>query len=201
VLLFGHSFGGYTTLAAGGASVDASVFTPGCEDAPEEPDCALLADPAIVDELSRGLLDPRIDAIAPQAPALYLGFGDAALAAVTLPTLLMSAGRDRTTPDANEARPIWQAMGDGADRWIRIPDGGHYSFISVCDDVGLDVIEMFEPGASADGCGPDFTPTLETVPVLASYLLAFGRAEVLGEEALRGVLDLSLHPGFEVQTP
>ncbi|HMV67523.1 MAG TPA: hypothetical protein PKA64_11785, partial [Myxococcota bacterium] len=200
VLVFGHSFGGYTTLAVGGAGLDMTGYAALCDGVEDDPDCDLLADPAVVDALATGLGDPRVDAIAPQAPALYDLFGDAALAAIDLPILLQSSGRDVTTPDADEARPMWRAFDGPDDRWVHIPDGGHYSFISVCDDVGIDVIDRFQPGSTDDGCGPDFTPTAETVPTLATYLTAFARSAVLGEARFAPVLDRSLHEGFEVIT-
>lgn len=199
VFVFGHSFGGYTTLAVGGAGVDVSGYAALCAGVEDDPDCALLTDPAVVDALATGLGDPRVDAIAPQAPALYDLFGDAALAGISVPVLLQSAGRDITTTDEAEARPIWRALDGAEDRWVRIPDGGHYSFISVCDDIGIEVIDMFQPGSTDDGCGPDFTPTLETVPTLATYLTAFARAAVLGETEYAAVADAALHPGFKVE--
>ncbi len=199
VFLFGHSFGGYTTFSAGGVANQSALWAAGCDATDTDDDCLLALNPDVQAALDGGFIDPRIDAIAPQAPALVSSFAEGALAALSIPTLLQSAGGDLTTPDATEAQPAWEALDDARDRWIRIPEGGHYSFISVCDDVGLDVIEVFQPGASADGCGPSNTPTIETVPVLATYLTAFAEAYVRGEPSYAAVLDEALHPGFRVK--
>jgi predicted dienelactone hydrolase len=199
VFLFGHSFGGYTTFSAGGVANQSALWASGCDPSDTDEDCLLALNPDVQAALDGAFIDPRIDAIAPQAPALVSTFAEGALASLPIPTLMQSAGRDLTTPDETEASPAWDQLDDPRDRWIRIPDGGHYSFISVCDDVGLDVIEVFQPGASADGCGPDNTPTLETVPVLATYLTAFAEAYVRGEDAYLPVLDAALHPGFKVK--
>ncbi len=39
-----------------------------------------------------------------------------------------------------------------------------------------------------DGCSPDFIDTREAVPVLAAYLLAFGRRHVLGQTEWDAIL-------------
>jgi hypothetical protein len=43
------------------------------------------------------------------------------------------------------------------------------------------VLDLFRPNAGEDGCGDGFIPTTEAIPVLAAYLLAFGRRHVLGQ--------------------
>jgi hypothetical protein len=62
-----------------------------------------------------------------------------------------------------------------------MPLGAHFSFITICHDLEPDVLDLFRPNAGEDGCGDGFIPTTEAVPVLAAYLLAFGRRHVLGQ--------------------
>jgi predicted dienelactone hydrolase len=199
VFLFGHSFGGYTTFSAGGVPNQSALWEAGCAPDDVDPDCVLARDPAVQAALDGGGVDPRVDAIAPQAPALVASFQEGALAALPIPTLLQSAAGDITTPDEQEAAPAWAQLDDPRDRWIRIPQGGHYSFITVCDDVGLDTINLFQPGAADDGCGPDATPPTEVVDTLAGYLTAFAGAHVLGDDALLPVMDAELHPEIRVK--
>ncbi len=59
--------------------------------------------------------------------------------------------------------------------------GAHFSFISICHDLTQDLLDLFRPDAGQDGCGPDFIDTQEALPVLAPYVLAFGRRHVLGQ--------------------
>ena len=116
-------------------------------------------------------------------------------------TMLHSGLLDKTTPDATEAVPLWAAVDDAADVWIHLPFGAHYSFISICHDLDPELIALFKPDNVEDGCGPEFTPTTETVPVLTTYLLAFARAQVLGEDQWSVILDTSgptLHPEFDL---
>lgn len=175
-VLFGHSFGGYTVFAAPGLPIDAVAL--GCSAGSTDPECEPLQNPAVSDRFLSPTLDARIQAIVPQAPALVQVFDSQALAELPVPMLLMSGQRDQTIGDANNAKVAWDVRTNAADRWIRLPDGGHYSFITVCDDIPAGVIAAFVSGADSDGCGDDFTPVADIVPVLASYTLGF--AELYG---------------------
>jgi predicted dienelactone hydrolase len=191
VFVFGHSFGGYTTLAVGGATLDYAAAQGLCSGA----ECDFLDDPEVVDAFEQGFGDPRVDAIAPQAPALIAGFIDGDLAAMPVPTMLQSGKLDKTTPDVTEAEPAWAALTDPEDVWINLPFGAHYSFITVCDDLDPELLALFQPDNVEDGCGPEFTPTHEIVPVLGTYLLAYARMHVLGEMQWSVVLEgETLHP-------
>ncbi|NJK33442.1 MAG: hypothetical protein HC927_14140 [Deltaproteobacteria bacterium] len=193
VFVFGHSFGGYTTLAVGGATLDYQIALSGCEPA----DCAYLEQPDVAERFAQGFGDPRVDAIAPQAPALIPNFAAGELTDLALPTMLQSGKLDITTPDTTQAEPAWAALDGEPDTWINLVFGAHYSFITICDVLAPELLALFEPNNVNDGCGPDFTPTLETVPVLGTYLLAFARAHVLGEAEWTLLLEgEALHPEF-----
>ncbi len=179
VLLFGHSFGGYTTFASGGTDVDYDSLNANCDtDATE--DCDVLADPEVEAAYRAGFLDERIVAIAPQAPAL-IAMSHAALAALEVPTMLMTGRLDQTTTQEESAEPAWAGIDHPDDLWVEMPKGAHNSFITICHDLSPDLLQLFQPSAGQDGCGPDFIDTREAIPVLAAYLLGFGRLHVLGE--------------------
>lgn len=198
VFMFGHSFGGYTSLAVGGAKLDIAAAQSLCTGA----ECDFLADPDVVDAFEQGFGDARVDAIAPQAPALIGYFEDGELEGLALPTLLQSGKLDITTPDATEAEPLWDMLDGTSDRWVSLQKGGHYSFITVCHDLDAGLLELFVPDNVNDGCGPDFTPTTELVPMLGTYLMAFARQHVLGEPQWSVLLEgESLHPEVELVLP
>lgn len=200
VLLFGHSFGGFTSLVTAGVEIDLDQLGGFCPPNSDDPECLLLESPELIGAVEDGLFsDPRIAAIVPQAPAA-LAFAEGSVTDLDLPVLLMSAGRDATLANRDHARPIWQELDGPEDRWLQIPDGGHYSFITLCEDADPAAISAFID-VESDGCGPDFVPPGEVVPALVSYVLAWGEWQVLGNDSYQAVFDAEpLHPGLQLQT-
>jgi predicted dienelactone hydrolase len=179
VFLFGHSFGGYTTFTSGGAGVDFDTLNASCDGVSSDA-CDVLADSDVEAAYRSGAGDPRIIALAPQAPALS-AIPQSELAALGVPTMLMSGRLDQTTTQEESADPAWAGIDHPADLWVEMPMGAHFSFITICHDLEPAVLDFFRPDAGEDGCGDGFIPTEEAVPVLAAYLLAFGRRHVLGQ--------------------
>ncbi len=186
VFLFGHSFGGYTTFTAGGADMDFDALNAGC-DGVTSPNCEVLADDEVEAAYRAGFGDPRIVALAPQAPALS-AIADGELAALEQPTMLMSGRLDQTTTQEESAEPAWAGIDNPGDLWIEMPLGAHYTFITICHDLTPELLDFFRPDAVEDGCGEEFIDTREAIPVLAAYVLAFGRRHVLGETEWDSVL-------------
>jgi hypothetical protein len=61
------------------------------------------------------------------------------------------------------------------------------------------LLALFQPDNVDDGCGPEFTPTTEAVPVLTTYTLAFARLHVLGESQWSVIVEGEpLHPEFDL---
>ena len=185
VLVFGHSFGGYTAFAAGGADVDIDATLEACEGSMSV-DCEIYRDPAVEAAYRAGFGDSRVIALAPQAPAIRFAEGE--LGKLGMPTMLMTGRLDQTTTQEESAEPSWAGIDDPDDLWVEMPEGAHYSFISVCHDLDPAILELFISDAEEDGCAPEFIDTRDSVPVLAAYLLAFGQRHVLGETKWDSVL-------------
>ena len=186
VFLFGHSLGGYTSFTGGGADVDFDALEADCEGVTSE-SCDVLADPNVEAAYRAGFGDPRVIAIAPQAPAL-IAITDSELAALGVPTMLMSGRLDQTTPQEEHAEPSWAGIDHPDDLWVEMPLGAHFSFVTICHDLDPEVLALLRPNAGEDGCGDAFIPTEEAIPVLGAYLLAFGRLHVLGETKWNPIL-------------
>lgn len=199
VMLVGHSFGGFTSFAAGGATLDAASLGPFCPNDSTDPDCVLQRDDEVLQAVADdAFADPRIAAIVPQAPAIF-GFASGSIAAMDVPVLMMSGGRDRTTPNSSNAREAWQELDGASDRWLQVPDGGHYTFFSLCEDVDVALLDSLI-GVSDDGCGEDFVAVSEVVPAFAAYITAWGGWHITGEPAWEEVFTgEALHPGMQVQ--
>ncbi|MEM9068384.1 MAG: hypothetical protein AAGE52_07750 [Myxococcota bacterium] len=197
-MVMGHSFGGYTAFGAAGVRLDVDAQLAACADSTTE-SCALLADDSFAAALREDISDPRIVAVIPQAPALVLGFEEAALASLDVPVMLMTGRLDQTTTQTESAEPSWLGLDGPDDLWVEMPDGAHFSFITICDDLDEETLLLFQSDAFEDGCGDGFLPTTQAVPAIAAYVLAFSRQHVLGETAwdefLRGP---AFRAGFEI---
>jgi predicted dienelactone hydrolase len=184
-LIVGHSRGGATALLIAGARLDVDALVSACRAEEEnERECEAYEDPAIAAELESSHLDPRFTAIVAQAPAAVPQFAQGELAGIEAPVMLMTGDLDMTTPDAGMA---WELLDGADDVWIRVPDGAHLSFLTICEDLGP-ILDFVEPSAMTDGCGPDFVPADEAVEVLRAYVLAYGLRYSLGEQEWDGAL-------------
>ncbi|MEM1417202.1 MAG: alpha/beta fold hydrolase, partial [Myxococcota bacterium] len=202
VVLYGHSFGGYTTFAAAGARVDAAALQANCE---ARGDCDEYTEDVIA-AFTAGLGDPRIDAIVPQAPALVTAFAEGELNSLTQPVMLQTGRLDATTTQEGQAVPFWMQLQRPDDVWVEMPTGAHFTFISICSDLDRAVILLFQDDAFMDGCNEPgtsmFIEDTEALPVLGAYLLGYARLHVLGEEALRPVIEgAAFDERFEITLP
>ena len=187
VFLFGHSFGAYTTLVVGGASLDFDALAADCPE--DDGDCAWFDSEPLEQAVRAGALaDERVVAIAPQAPAASRYFVNDGYASIDLPVLLQSALRDATTTHEAETVPVWSSLDGEDDLWVEMPDGGHFSFITICHDLQPSVLALFQPDAVNDGCGEDFIDSEDAVELLRAYLIAFAERHVLGDAGWDAVL-------------
>lgn len=127
----GHSFGGYTALAAAGAYVDVArgreVCAGGgwlwlCGELDEI--AALYGDDAIIDHS-----DPRIWASLPMAPAAYEVLAGG-LPAISAPVLLMAGSEDTSVPPEEVARIAADIQAEK--RLATLVGASHYSFSNAC---------------------------------------------------------------------
>jgi len=117
----GHSFGGYTLHALGGATYDPAVIA-GCDDGTAF--CSTMT-PALAERLAQGFAEPRLTLLVSMAPGDYRLFGDG-LATVSLPVLMMSGGLDGASDDI-EAHMV-PTLNHPGDRWLHFPTFGHNGF-------------------------------------------------------------------------
>lgn len=158
VAVAGHSSGGHTALAAGGARLDLTAFNARCEAAraqgdpnawlcdPLEPFEAEIAALAGLDSAPEGLWpswgDPRVDAIIPMASDSYL-FGEAGLAAITVPMLAMGGTADTGTPPEWGILPAFDYASSQQKALVLFENAEHGIFANSCAsspwlvDIGL----------------------------------------------------------------
>lgn len=175
VVMAGHSFGGYTTLASAGSgfAIDEVVAFCSQPDAPQE--CEMLDEEGIVDVFRAGFLDDRIDVAIPQSPGGFFFFQEE-LSQIEIPTLVMTAGLDATLPPSQEGEPIWAAM-TGPHMRLDVTRAGHFTFSNMCQL--LPGFEMTEN----DGCGEAFIDPELAFEIVNAYGLAFARYHLFGDSS------------------
>ena len=167
VVMTGHSFGGYTTLAVSGSgfAIDEVVEFCAQPNAPQQ--CEMLDEEGIEDVFRAGFLDERIDVAIPQAPGGFFFFQEY-LSQIEIPSLVMTAARDGTLLPTQEAEPIWAAM-TGRHMRLDFTNAGHFTFSNMCQ-----LLPGFEM-TQDDGCGESFIDPELAFEIVNAYGLAFAR--------------------------
>jgi predicted dienelactone hydrolase len=145
VAVVGHSYGGYTALAVGGARIEPSHLEERCRfefnlmvrdlfcnpfvgKSPE------LAEHMGLDDVPNGLWpsmrDERVDAIVPMAPNAYL-FGPSGLAQVKVPTLLLGGTGDTSAPWDWGTGMAWEHI--SSEEAVLVPFDGAEHMLPVAD--------------------------------------------------------------------
>ena len=173
----GHSFGGFTALAAVGGYRNSLGSIPA---------------------------DDRIDAVAAMAPATRLN-APAELEAIDVPTLLLSGTEDTTVPIDPDTERAWELI-PGRPLWrVDLEGAGHQSFTDVCDyqallptlaNVPPPLIEAVDEYA-AEGCVPELMPIDQAHMLSNRALVSFLLAYVAGEEGYVAFLEEQL-PGESI---
>ncbi len=147
VAVIGHSYGGYTTLASGGAQIDLDSFKKLCEETTNEqiPTRDLLCNPIVHEadmaalaglgpnppELWPAWADPRVDAIVPMAGDAYL-FNQAGLAPITVPVMAMGGIQDTGTPFVWGTQPTYEYVSSPRKIKIGFQGAEHMIFAGTC---------------------------------------------------------------------
>ena len=156
VVVTGHSFGGFTTIAM------ATGFT---NDVGEFP------------------VDERVDAIIPLAPAVSSNaFSDETLATIDVPMMVVVGTDDVTTPvDPNVTRLWDNATSSSPSYRVELVAAEHQSFTDLCayqedvpnlPDVPEVVVETIET-MGAEGCAEGDMDPARVAELLDTYVLAF----------------------------
>jgi len=127
--------------------------------------------------LGRVAPDPRVRAIAPLAPASSV-FSDAALASITVPTLVVGGTLDETTEIAPESTRPFELVGSRSAYRAWIEDAGHFSFSNICDLAQV-LVSLGLPPETAPGydeaCTARFVPVSEAHRLIELYVVSFFR--------------------------
>lgn len=133
--MFGHSAGGFTTLAIIGGVPDFTKIGPMCRQYPGDFACQLMAksDSPVVAPATIAVADARIKAAVVAAPALGFTFSPDGLKDVEVPVQLWRAENDVLVPHPRYAEAVRLALPEAPDYHV-VPNAGHFDFLAPCSE-------------------------------------------------------------------
>ena len=148
--VIGHSYGGYTSLAAGGAQIDTIAFKSYCESTsePDEPGAWLCAQltPHIADMASLADLDAvpdglwpawaglRVDAVVSIAGDAFF-FGQPGLAEIDVPVMAIGGTDDKDSPYMWSTQPAYEYVSSPRKVRVALEGAEHMIFTGPCEKV------------------------------------------------------------------
>ena len=153
VAVVGHSFGGYTALAAGGHRLNFNALNNWCAaqiPSPMENVCFLLNEQAIIAEASGldantsgawdGVEDERIQAVIGLAPWNGSILDPDTLTSNTTPTLIMVGADDTVAPPFRDGAHIYNSLFSATPKaMVTFQMGGHNLFVDSCSEIAVRV--------------------------------------------------------------
>ena len=151
IAAIGHSLGGWTVAALGGARSDVAGYVLDCQTETDLRACTLLKELGVVagnqSNLAADLSDPRVGAIVSLDLGLARGFTPESLAAFKIPVLVFGAGVDiGGLPAMLESGSLVENLPAATTRYAEIPDAMHFTFMQVCKPGAVEIIKNEEPG-------------------------------------------------------
>ncbi len=150
VAVVGHSYGGYTALAAAGARIDTGAFNAACETARAtegplvflcnalQPRLNDMGDRAGLGSLHPSLWpalsDPRVDAVVAMAGDAAM-FGEQGLAEVTVPVMALGGTADTDSPFDWGTRLTYDNVSSVRKVEVALEDAAHLIFAGECEAV------------------------------------------------------------------
>ena len=196
VAVVGHSYGGYTALAAAGAQFDFAAYKDRCAalaaddplnffcaPLPNESDMAMRAG---LDEVPSGLWpsfgDPRITAAISLAGDAYL-FDQRGLAELEVPVMAMGGTIDEGTPYTWGAKLTYDHAGSTNKTLVSFPGAGHFLFLDPCEN-----LPWVENSVYRDAICSDAVWDTRPLDIVMHYTTAFLRDTLDADPKARGVL-------------
>lgn len=164
IAVVGHSYGGYTALAAAGARYDFAAYKRRCaalgaDDpltffcAPIVPEESKMAARARLEKVPTGLWpslgDPRVKAVVSMAGDAYL-FDRRGLADLRVPVMAMGGTVDDGTPYTWGAKPTYDYAGSKDKTLVTFPGAGHMIFLDPCEGIPWVNASVYRDGFCTD---------------------------------------------------
>lgn len=196
IAVVGHSYGGYTALAAGGARFDFAAYKARCaalsEDDPRNFFCAPIANesdmatraglPAAPSGLWPSLGDPRVKAVISMAGDAY-PFDQRGLAKLKVPVMAMGGTVDEGTPYTWGAKPTYDHAGSRDKTLVTFPGAGHFLFLDPCKN-----LPWVQNSTYRDAICTDAVWDKRPLDIVAHYTTAFLRGTLNADPKAQATL-------------
>jgi len=198
VAVLGHSYGGYTALAAAGARLDSAGLVAHCEQAVQEthpaawlcdmllphlPEMAELAGlDALPAELWPGWGDAGVDAVVALAGDAFF-FGGAGLAEIEAPVLAIGGTADTDSPFAWSTEPTFDYVSSPRKIRIALDEAEHMIFTNPCASV-----RWYARPLAGEFCADTSWNRQQAHDLISHFTTAFLLAELKQDKAAAGEL-------------
>ena len=196
IAVVGHSYGGYTALAAAGARFDFAAYKTRCAaltaddplnffcaPIPNESDMAMRAG---LDEVPSGLWpsfgDPRVKAVISLAGDAY-PFDQRGLAEIEVPIMAMGGTIDEGTPYEWGAKLTYDHVGSENKTLVSFPGAGHMLFLDPCEN-----LPWVENSVYRDAICTDAVWDTRPLDIVTHYTTAFLRDTLNADPEARAAL-------------
>lgn len=138
----GFSFGGYTALMVGGAVMDSAALAAACDGVSAQDNALcdpanqqLLAETVGLDSVPQGqwqrAADERVTAIVALAPCCVEMLGEAGLAGITPPVMMMAGTADTAAPPEQNGMAVYEHASSLERALVLIDDAGHEVYLDI----------------------------------------------------------------------
>jgi predicted dienelactone hydrolase len=213
VAVIGHSYGGYTALAAAGAQIDTDSFNSQCQSAIAEdepgawlcemllPHMADMAALAGLDAIPQGLwparADSRVDAIVSMAGDAFF-FGQDGISKINIPVMAIGGTADVDSPYMWGTYPTYEYANSPRKVRIALEDAEHMIFTGPCQ-----TIPLYLSPFSDEFCTDTSWNRTRAHEISKHFTTAFLLAELKGDPAAAAALAVDVvdfsNVGYESQ--
>ncbi len=208
IAVVGHSYGGYTALAAGGARFDFDAYRARCSGLTEEDPLRFFCDPVLpreadmaaragLPEVPSGLWpslgDPRVTSVVSMAGDAY-PFDERGLGELTVPVLALGGTVDDGTPYTWGAQLAYDHAGSESRSLVSFPGAGHMIFLDSCEGLPWTQDSFWRDALCADAVWEE-----RPLDVVAHYTTAFLRDTLDDDPRARAALAGDQPPLVDVE--
>ena len=198
IAVVGHSYGGYTALAAAGARFDFDAYKTRCAALPADDPLDFFCGPVVpkeADMAARAGLraapsglwpsfgDPRVKAAISMAGDAYL-FDQRGLAELKVPILAMGGTIDEGTPYTWGAKPTYDHAASQNKTLITFTGAGHFLFVDPCDNLPWTQSFSYRDAFCTDAVWGTHRP----LDIITHYTTAFLRDTLNADPKARATL-------------